>query len=118
MSYPEAFSLIPKYNYLYSYLPSSLILLAVFTPLSIRRGDGGEAVDGRELGCRWLVGSLFFGLRKASSPQVLTRKTLLTVGYFLWSTSYHEASPFVSSIGTKVYDVVSTLDDVKVMFDD
>ena len=46
MSYPEAFSLIPKYNSLYSHLPSSLILLAVFTPLSIRRGDGGEAVDG------------------------------------------------------------------------
>ena len=38
-------SLISKYNYLYSHLPSSLILLAVFTPLSIRRGDGGEAVD-------------------------------------------------------------------------
>ena len=46
MSYPEAFSLIPKYNSLYSHLPSSLILLAVFTPLSIRRGVGGEAVDG------------------------------------------------------------------------
>ena len=43
MSYPEAFSLIPKYNSLYSHLPSSLILLAVFTPLSIRRGVGGEA---------------------------------------------------------------------------
>ena len=26
----------------------------VFTPLSIRRGDGGEAVDGRELGWLWL----------------------------------------------------------------
>ena len=38
-------SLISKYNYLYSHLPSSLILLAVFTPLSIRRGDGGEAVS-------------------------------------------------------------------------
>ena len=37
-------SLISKYNYLYSHLPSSPILLAVFTPLSIRRGDGGEAV--------------------------------------------------------------------------
>ena len=43
MSYPEAFSLITKYNALYSHLPSSLILLAVFTPLSIRRGVGGEA---------------------------------------------------------------------------
>ena len=39
-------SLISKYNYLYSHLPSSPILLAVFTPLSIRRGDGGEAVVG------------------------------------------------------------------------
>ena len=37
-------SLISKYNYLYLPLPPSLILLAVFTPLSIRRGDGGEAV--------------------------------------------------------------------------
>ena len=38
-------SLISKYNYLYSHLPSSPILLAVFTPLSIRRGDGGEATS-------------------------------------------------------------------------
>ena len=37
-------SLISEYNYLYSHLPSSPILLAVFTPLSIRRGDGGEAL--------------------------------------------------------------------------
>ena len=39
-------SLISKYNYLYPPLPPSPILLAVFTPLSIRRGVGGEAVDG------------------------------------------------------------------------
>ena len=39
-------SLISKYNYLYPPLPPSPILLAVFTPLSIRRGGGGEAVDG------------------------------------------------------------------------
>jgi len=38
-------SLISKYNYLYSHLPSSHILLVVFTPLSIRRGGGGEAVS-------------------------------------------------------------------------
>ena len=38
-------SLISKYNYLYSHLSSSHILLVVFTPLSIRRGDGGEAVS-------------------------------------------------------------------------
>ena len=36
-------SLISKYNYLYPPLPPSPILLAVFTPLSIRRGVGGEA---------------------------------------------------------------------------
>ena len=36
-------SLISKYNYLYPPLPPSPILLAVFTPLSIRRGGGGEA---------------------------------------------------------------------------
>ena len=47
-------SLISKYNYLYPPLPPSPILLAVFTPLSIRRGVGGEAVDG--LGERLLVG--------------------------------------------------------------
>ena len=111
-------SLILEYDNLYSCLVLLCKLIAVFTPLSIRRGVGGEAVDGRELGWLWLVGRLFVRLRKASSPQVLTRKTLLTVGDFLWSTSYHEASPFVSSIGTKVNDVVSTLDDVKVMFDD
>ena len=111
-------SLILENYYLYSCLALLCKLIAVFTPLSIRRGDGGEAVDGWGLGLLWLVGSLFVGLRKAPSPQVLTRKTLLTVGYLLWSTSYHEASPFVSSIGTKVNDVVSTLDDVKVMFDD
>ena len=28
----------------------------VFTPLSIRRGDGGEAVDGLWLGCSWDCG--------------------------------------------------------------
>ena len=44
-------SLISKYNYLYSHLPSSHILLVVFTPLSIRRGGGGEAVVGLLLGC-------------------------------------------------------------------
>ena len=110
-------SLILEYDNLYSCLVLLCKLIAVFTHLSIRRGVGGEAVDGRELGWLWLVGRLFVRLRKASSPQVLTRKTLLTVGDFLWSTSYHEASPFVSSIGTKVNDVVSTLDDVKVMFD-
>ena len=48
-------SLISKYNYLYPPLPPSPILLAVFTPLSIRRGGGGEAVDG-------LVVSLSLGL--------------------------------------------------------
>jgi hypothetical protein len=37
-------SLILKYDYLYSRSPSTLIQLAVFTPLSIRRGDGGEAL--------------------------------------------------------------------------
>ena len=50
MSYPEAFSLIPKYNYLYSCLALTCKLIAVFTPLSIRRGDGGEAVDRRLFG--------------------------------------------------------------------
>ena len=32
----------------------------VFTPLSIRRGDGGEAVDGMVEGCRWVGERLFF----------------------------------------------------------
>ena len=35
--------LISKYNYLYLPLPPSSILLTVFTPLSTRRGVGGEA---------------------------------------------------------------------------
>ena len=54
-------SLISKYNYLYLPLPPSLILLAVFTPLSIRRGVGGEAVDGWGRGCRWAGGKLVVG---------------------------------------------------------
>ena len=48
-------SLILKYNYLYSCLALLCKLIAVITPLSIRRGDGGEAVDGWELGWLWLV---------------------------------------------------------------
>ena len=62
-------SLILKYYYLYSCLALLCKLIAVFTPLSIRRGDGGEAVDRRELGCRWtgerLLLSLQIGLGKA-----------------------------------------------------
>ena len=38
-------SLILEYYYLYSCLALLCKLIAVFTPLSIRRGDGGEAVD-------------------------------------------------------------------------
>ena len=40
-------SLILEYYYLYFCLALLCKLIAVFTPLSIRRGDGGEAVDGR-----------------------------------------------------------------------
>ena len=47
-------SLILKYYYLYSCLALLCKLIVVITPLSIRRGDGGEAVDGRELGWLWL----------------------------------------------------------------
>ena len=39
--------LILGYDYIYSCLALLYKLIAVFTPLSIRRGDGGEAVDGR-----------------------------------------------------------------------
>ena len=39
-------SLILEYYYLYSCLALLCKLIAVFTPLSIRRGGGGEAVDG------------------------------------------------------------------------
>ena len=62
-------SLISKYNYLYLPLPPPSILLTVFTPLSTRRGVGGEAFlylqiivftplsirrgDGGEAGCGW-----------------------------------------------------------------
>ena len=45
--------LILEYYYLYSCLALLCKLIAVFTPLSIRRGDGGEAVDG--LGVRLVV---------------------------------------------------------------
>ena len=38
--------LILEYDYLYSCLALTCKLIAVITPLSIRRGDGGEAVDG------------------------------------------------------------------------
>ena len=40
-------SLILKYYYLYSRLALFCKLIAVITPLSIRRGDGGEAGCGR-----------------------------------------------------------------------
>ena len=70
MSYPEAFSLIQKHNYLYSHKPPSLILLIVFTPLSIRRGDGGEAVDGLVEGCRRVGGEAVF-------PSLLTDTEVL-----------------------------------------
>ena len=43
-------SLILKYYYLYSCLALLYKLIVVITPLSIRRGDGGEAVEGWELG--------------------------------------------------------------------
>ena len=39
-------SSILEYYYLYSCLALLCKLIAVFTPLSIRRGDGGEAVEG------------------------------------------------------------------------
>ncbi|MBF1630191.1 MAG: hypothetical protein HXO48_04625 [Prevotella sp.] len=42
--------LILEYYYLYSHEPSFPFLLAVFTPLSIRRGDGGEASSRLEKG--------------------------------------------------------------------
>ena len=61
-------SLISKYNYLYSHLSSSHILLVVFTPLSIRRGDGGEAVDGLWLGRSWTVVRLVVPLSKPITP--------------------------------------------------
>ena len=60
-------SLISKYNYLYLPLPPSLILLAVFTPLSIRRGVGGEAVDGCGRGCRWTGDRLLLSLKQQIS---------------------------------------------------
>ncbi len=49
--------LILEYDYLYSCFALLCKLMAVFTPLSIRRGDGGEAVDGLLFGC------LLFGER-------------------------------------------------------
>ena len=39
-------SLILEYYYLYFCLALLCKLITVFTPLSIRRGEGGEAVDG------------------------------------------------------------------------
>ena len=72
-------SLISKYNYLYSHLPSSHILLVVFTPLSIRRGGGGEAVDGRGRGCRWTVVRLLSPINhpiKRRTPRALLYRTL------------------------------------------
>ena len=54
-------SLISKYNYLYPPLPPSPILLAVFTPLSIRRGVGGEAVVGLVVSLLLAVGELVLG---------------------------------------------------------
>ena len=55
-------SLISKYNYLYPPLPPSPILLAVFTPLSIRRGVGGEAVVGLVVSLLLVGGEAFLGL--------------------------------------------------------
>ena len=40
-------SLILEYYYIYFRLALLCKQIAVVTPLSIRRGDGGEAVDGR-----------------------------------------------------------------------
>ncbi|MUL27694.1 hypothetical protein F0475_05110 [Prevotella sp. A2879] len=74
MSYPEAFSLIPKYNYLYSCLALTCKLIAVFTPLSIRRGDGGEAVDGRLFGWLWTVVWLFVVWIRLC---ILSKKTMI-----------------------------------------
>ncbi len=44
--------LILEYYYLYSCLALLCKLIAVFTPLSIRRGGGGEAVEGLVEGCK------------------------------------------------------------------
>ena len=51
--------LILEYYYLYSCLALLCKQIAVFTPLSIRRGDEGEAVDGRLFGWLWTVVWLF-----------------------------------------------------------
>ena len=64
-------SLISKYNYLYPPLPPSPILLAVFTPLSIRRGGGGEAVVGLVVSLL-LAGGEAFGWVSAAPVFILT----------------------------------------------
>ena len=71
--------LILEYDYLYSCFALLCKLIAVFTPLSIRRGVGGEAVDGRGWGCRWAVDYLkFVGQDKylfvSRVPSLLQRK--------------------------------------------
>ena len=45
--------LILEYYYLYFCLALLCKLIAVITPLSIRRGDGGEAVEGWWKAVRW-----------------------------------------------------------------
>ncbi len=57
--------LILEYDYLYSCLALLCKLIVVFTPLSIRRGDGGEAVDG-------LLVRLLVVWGEASSPILIT----------------------------------------------
>ena len=57
--------LILEYDYLYSCLALFCKLIAVITPLSIRRGDGGEAVDG-------LLVRLFVAVGEAVFPILIT----------------------------------------------
>ena len=58
-------SLILENYHLYSCLALLCKLIAVFTPLSIRRGDGGEAVDG-------LLVRLFVAVGEAVFPILIT----------------------------------------------
>ena len=50
--------------------------------------------------------------------QEMAGVTLRTGRYFLWCTTCHQRPAGIATFGTKVYDIVGTLDDIHIVLND